>query len=501
MKWAETKNNKPLKIDDIPHIGIKEFIDDAELLAKQKNRLVSLFGMNNNNNVTIYCVFADDENSKLLIASTELKKGESYRSITLNVPSFAMFERELHEEFGIIPKNHPWLKPVRYSHNRFDKASRIENYPFFKMDGEEVHEVAVGPVHAGIIEPGHFRFMCHGETIHHLEIQLGYQHRDIESLILQSSSFADKKFTTHLAESIAGDTAIGHTSAYVQAIESISDCKVSLRAQSIRAIALELERIGIHIGDLGAISNDIGYLMGNAVFGATRTLAINSMLAICGSRFGKGLIKVGGCGFDIYPDLKENLIRTLTKIDSDVTLMSETMLSHATVLSRLETTGIVDPHTAGEIGMAGLAARASGLPIDVRSDHPFGIYRYYPVYKTSIENGDVFARTYLRYTEIKNSIKFIFEQLENLPDSNEPLVQPVQNSTPDSFTVSMVEGWRGEITHCAITDSNGELIRYKIKDPSLNNWFALALAVRNNAISDFPLCNKSFNLSYCGFDL
>lgn len=501
MKWVVTKNNKPLEIKNIPELSIRDFRQDIIALAKQKMRVVSFFGLRKDNAVTIYCVMADDETSRLFVASSKLNLNTTYDSISQSVPAFSMFEREFYEEFGILPENHPWLKPVRYSAGRFDKSAKIEEYPFFTMDGEEIHQVAVGPVHAGIIEPGHFRFMCCGENICHLEIQLGYQHRDIESLILKRNDFNKKKFNMHLAESIAGDTSIGHALAYADVIEALSNCVVSRRAESIRAIALELERIGIHIGDLGAISNDIGYLMGNAVFGATRTLAINSMLAICGSRFGRGLIKVGGVAFDIDTELMKSLSKTFRKIDHDVTLMGETMLSQATVLSRLETTGIVDKHTASEIGMAGLSARASGYSIDVRADHPFGIYKYYPIYKTSIDNGDVFARTYLRYVEIGNSIKFIFEQFDNLPENNTPLLNATGEFAGDSFVVSLVEGWRGEIAHCAITDADGNLIRYKIKDPSFNNWFALALAVRNNGISDFPLCNKSFNLSYCGFDL
>ncbi|NCC45302.1 MAG: hydrogenase, partial [Clostridia bacterium] len=291
-----------------------------------------------------------------------------------------------------------------------------------------------------------------------------------------------------------------HSSAYVQAIESLCRIDTTRRAQSIRAIALEMERIAIHIGDLAAISNDVAYLLGNSVFGANRTLIVNTLLAICGSRYGRGLIRPGGVVFDISPEISEEMAGTLKKVRWIIIDMCEKMFETPTVLSRLEHTGSVDLKTASDIGMTGIAARASGLPRDIRNDFPSGIYRYFPVHKITMDSGDVFARTYLRYVEIKQSIDFIMEQLENLQNTK-TLITPLQKPSRSSFNVSMTEGWRGEIVHTAITDTSGKIARYKIKDPSFNNWFGLAQSVRGNGVSDFPLCNKSFNLSYAGHDL
>ena len=496
MKWIISKNNKPVKVKDIPILDISAIRSQIVRRLQNGLRMVSFFGLMSGKGVTVYVVLADDENSRLFISGADFGKETSYPSISKDVPAVWNFENEFYEEFGILPEYHPWLKPVRYSFDRPDRSKTMENFPFFKMSGEEVHEVAVGPIHAGVIEPGHFRFMCQGESVHHLEIQLGYQHRGVEKLFIKNRV----AFPVHLAESIAGDTVIAHASAYAQAVEALSGTEISRRAQSIRAIALEMERCAIHIGDLGAIANDVAYLLGNSVYGATRTLVINSLLAICGSRFGRGLVRIGGVSFDINDDIIGELVKTLSKVDRDIEKMSETMFSSASVLTRLENTGAVSMELAEKIGLVGLAAKASGLARDIRADHPFGIYRYYPLHKITMNSGDVFARAYLRYVEIKQSINFIIEQLDAL-SAEKTLIVPPKKTASDSLVVSMTEGWRGEVVHIAVTGRGGAISKYKIKDPSFNNWFGLAQAVRKNEISDFPLCNKSFNLSYCGYDL
>lgn len=496
MKWAITKNTKVVSRQEIPQVPFAEFRDEIISQCHAGKRVIAFFGIPEQTSLLLYVVLADDEHSKLLIASSDLGKRKSYPALTPDVPAFHIFERELYENHGVTPEHHPWLKPVRYGFHRADRTQTIANYPFFTMSGDEVHEVAVGPIHAGVIEPGHFRFMCQGEIVHHLEIQLGYQHRGVEYLFLRPP----RKFLPHLAESIAGDTVIGHVTAYANAMESLGNVEISPRAEAIRAIALEMERAAIHIGDMAAIANDVAYLMGNAVFGATRTLVINSLLAICGSRFGRGLVRVGGVVCDMPEQLRQQITKTLAKVYDDVELMSETMFSLTSVLSRLEQTGVVTKEQAQQMGLVGLAARASGVAIDVRADHPFGLYRYAPIYKIVLDHGDVFARTYLRYVEIQQSLNYIQEQCEHFPDDGQ-LLQPVTALQPDSFVVSLTEGWRGEIVHTAITGQDGALLAYKIKDPSFNNWYGLAQAVRTNEISDFPLCNKSFNLSYCGNDL
>jgi Ni,Fe-hydrogenase III large subunit len=496
MNWLVTKNNNAVELSSIPLLNISDWRAECVARCREGLRVVAFFGTRDKDTVRLYCVLADDAVGSLYISSADTDTHGKYPAITKDIPAFQLFERELYEDFGILPEGHPWLKPVRYGKDRADKTRTMENYPFFAMTGNEVHEVAVGPVHAGIIEPGHFRFMCHGEDLFHLEIQLGYQHRGVEALFLRD----DLRDKICLAESIAGDSVLAHGLAYVQAVEALSGGTVPVTAQYVRAIALELERVAIHIGDLGAIANDIAYLLGNAVYGATRTLVINTLLALCGSRFGRGLLCPGGVHYGIEPELRDAMKKTLRKVLADVERMSETMFSAASVLSRLERTGIVTKEQALQLGLVGPSGRASGLPIDIRVDHPFGIYRDVPVKKIVQKHGDVQARAKLRYQEVQESVRFILEQLDKTPESN-ALSVPVTAPAGNKLVVSMTEGWRGETVHVAVTGADGRFRRYKIIDPSFHNWPGLALAVRNNGISDFPLCNKSFNLSYCGHDL
>jgi Ni,Fe-hydrogenase III large subunit len=495
LNWTEIKNLQSVSLKDIPQLSFDVLKEQLVSEIKNGKRLVQFFGDKESDGVVLYVIIADDTLSKLYIASTKFSTIKKYSSITNEVPSAHLFEREFYEQFGIEPEGHPWLKPVRKGIAGINVAETP--YDFFTMTGEEVHEVGVGPIHAGIIEPGHFRFSCHGEEIHNLEIELGFQHRGIEKLFLQNNNRLT--YLVKLAESIAGDSVIGHAGTFVRAMESLADITVSRRVKLIRTIALELERIAIHLGDLSALAGDVAYLTGNASFGALRTKVINTTMSICGNRLGRGLLTLGGVHFDISAELCDEILQTINKLDDEVSVAAEVLFSSASVLERFEKTGIVDEDTAREIGMVGPAARASGVAVDVRSDHPFGAYEFFPVHKLTLKSGDVFARAYIRFIEIQQSIRIINEQLNNLSEGE--LRKDVTALQPNKLVVSLTEGWRGEIAHVIISDDNGQIKKVKIKDPSFNNWLALTLAVRNNGISDFPVCNKSFNLSYCGFDL
>ncbi|MBP7462668.1 MAG: hypothetical protein KBA26_15395, partial [Candidatus Delongbacteria bacterium] len=495
MIWAITHNQRPINLNEIPCLPYPELREGImEQVTRCHRRPINWLAVPENDIYRFYAVLADDESSRLQVASC-LMTNTAYSGLTADIPAFHGFEREIYEQYGIKPINHPWLKPWRYPFDRKNRNEGLTAYPFFEPHGEGIHQVAVGPIHAGVIEPGHFRFMCRGEMVHHLEIQLGYQHRGVEHLIDQGHR--NQRNMIHLAESICGDSVIGHGTAYAGVLESLSGRIPDRRDMAMRSIALELERIGIHIGDLSAIANDIAYLLGNAVFGALRTLVINTSLALCGSRFGRGLIRIGYNAHQPSSQWLEHIDRMLTKVDRDFSLMAETMLSAPSVLSRLEKTGILSMDDAQALGMTGPAARASGLAVDCRCDHPFGWYKTTPIYKIKLAGGDVFARTYIRYIEIKQSIDYIRNLLIQLPERNRP-VEPDRPTAglpalqPSMMVISMVEGWRGEICHIGLTDPSGCLNHYKIKEPSFHNWHGLALAVRENGISDFPLCNKSF---------
>ncbi|MBR2429900.1 NADH-quinone oxidoreductase subunit C [bacterium] len=487
MNWIIINNNTQTNALDLPTASIDEIKADFK---NMNLRLIAFFGKQEFDNVRLYIALADDKVGKIYLTSTLFEKHiKSYESFTSIYPQFHNFEREFYEEFGIEPLNHPWLKPLRKDQDK---------YSFFEMRGDEVHQVAVGPIHAGVIEPGHFRFMCHGEKVYDLEIMLGYQYKGIEKLLLKKSPL----FKNRLAESICGDSVIANNIAYSQVMEILSGTKVTNRSEIIRRIALELERIAVHIGDMGAIAGDIAYQMGASIFGVTRTLVINTMLEISGSRFGRGLIDVGGVNFNIDKTMADKLLSMLEDVKKTVDRTTNTMLKSSTVISRLERTGVVSTEVANSLGAVGLAARASGVDIDSRFDFNDKWYTSLDVVKPFKATGDVYSRFKLRYKEIKQSIKIVKSLLKNLEIYKEEFkIIPNNKLASNSFAISIVEGWRGEIIHIALTGADGEILRYKIKDPSFNNWYMLAMAVRNNGISDFPLCNKSFNLSYCGHDL
>ncbi len=500
MNYSTILNGEVIPLRSIPVLIYDDFLEmNIKLVQSKECHCVNYYGIREDALIKLICCIADDAEHNIIVSCAEILKDDPTprASFTARHLSFHIFERELHENFGIQYADHPWLKPVRYAFNRANREDRVENFPFYQIHSEELHEVGVGPIHAGIIEPGHFRFICNGEQILHLEIQLGYQHRGIEALFLDRRKLLQR---VTLAESIAGDTVVGHTTAFVNVWESLAGFKPSDSLSFARTLALELERVAIHTGDLSAICTDIGYQLGSAVFGRLRTPVINFMQEWCGNRLSKALIRAGKTNFPFTQQLAEKLIRLLDVYEADFLEMYNEMKILPTVLARLEKTGVVTPEQAESIGAVGMAARASGISRDIRRSHPSGWYTlllHEPVIK---HHGDVYSRIQVRKDEILQSIGYIRRWLQMRPQEDAGAVE-LQKLSSASFAISLVEGWRGEICHCAVTDDKGELAHYKIKDPSLHNWLALALAVRNNEISDFPICNKSFDLSYCGQDL
>ncbi len=497
--YIEISNNQAIAISEIPVLNYEDFRRIAISEIKNRNvHCVNYFAYNLKNQLKCICCLADDEKATIKVNSFILNDLEvELESLSQEYTGFHPFEREIHENFGVRFKNHPWLKPLRYSWNRADKQKDIANYPFYALSSEELHEVGVGPIHAGVIEPGHFRFICHGEQILHLEIQLGFQHRGVESLFLSKSKLNQR---VTLSESICGDTVAGHASAFSYLWESLHNQTTTKELNFQRSIALELERIAIHTGDLAAFCTDIAYQLGNAVLGRLRTPIVNFMQEWCGNRLAKGLIRPFKSYYPFNEQLKQRLLSIFELYEKDYYEIWERIKTLPSAMSRFEKCGILTTDQMWEIGAVGMAAKQSGLQRDIRCSHPFGLFQqtqHNPVLKL---HGDVYARARVRNEEIRQSIEYIKSWLnEELPTENENITQkPI---LPDTFAISLIEGWRGEICHCAVTDNDSNLLIYKVKDPSLHNWNALALAVRDNEISDFPVNNKSFNLSYCGFDL
>lgn len=491
------------KVPQLPFADFRRTIVDA---AADGQRVSALFAdaPSTTSGVDLYAILSDRDRSLLHVGKTTLTE-DRFPSLTPDCPQVHLFEREIAEQYGVCPEGHPWFKPVRFhasyrpGHDAWGREPGetpvIGVTDFYCVEGEEIHEVAVGPVHAGIIEPGHFRFQCHGEHVFHLEISLGYQHRGAERTLAGGPN----KRSIHTMETVAGDTTIGHATAYCQAVEALAGSQVPIRAEVLRGIALELERLANHTGDLGALANDVGFLPTASYCGRIRGDFLNLTALLCGSRFGRGLVRPGGVLFDLEEDRKRQCLERLESAYRDVENAANLLWNSASVQARFEGTGTVDQDVCYALGLVGPAARACGVECDVRQDFPSGIYRFTQVPVSTWMTGDVFARAYVRWLEIQRSMAFIREQLQGFPDG--PIHAKPETLKPDHLVVSLVEGWRGEICHVALTDAEGRFARYKIADPSFHNWTGLALALRNQQISDFPLCNKSFNLSYCGYDL
>ncbi len=497
-------NCQPLDIGRIPVVSMDVFRNTVIETVGTGQRVAAFFAApRDTSRFTLYAVLADDISGELFVLSTETT--DAYPALTPECPQVHLFEREIAEQWAITPQGHPWLRPVRF-HPSYrtgrDAWNRRTGEPiipsvmeFYGVAGEEIHEVAVGPVHAGIIEPGHFRFQCHGENVLNLEISLGYQHRGVERALRGGPN----KRTLPYMQTLAGDTTIGHTTAYCHMVEALGNIPVSPGAESLRGVALELERLANHTGGLGALAGDIGYLPTSSFCGRLRGDFLNLTAMLCGNRFGRWLVTPGGVCFGVDKQRADAFLRKLHLIAKDVTVAIKLLWSTPSVLARFEETGTLEPQTCRELGLVGVAARACGLERDCRYNFPAGVYRFSQIPVSTWHSGDVFARAYVRWLEIQKSIDFINEQMNMLPE--EPDKTVMKPLTPQQFCISLVEGWRGEICHVGLTDERGAWSCYKIIDPSFHNWTGLALALRNQQISDFPLCNKSFDLSYCGHDL
>ena len=497
----ELRNRRSIPWSAVPLQSAEEFHASVGSALKGRWRLLALFGMPETGDETrVVAILGDDQRGEMTATSTRVR--DRFPSLTPECPQAAPFEREIAEQCGALPEGHPWLKPLRRhppDHAPADMGAGAfdrEAYPYFRVEGAEVHEVAVGPVHAGVIEPGHFRFQAHGEEVLFLEIVLGYQHRGVERLL----ETLPLERAMLVAESIAGDTVIGHAEAYCGALEALGRSHKSPRAQAIRGCALELERLACHLGDLGALAGDIAFAPSAASLGRLRGECLNLLMLMSGNRFGRGLVRPGGVAFDVPTDMAREMASRLSVVRKEFAREADLLFENNSVQGRFEGVGILGAAACEALGCVGPTARSTGVARDVRRDHPYGVFRYQHIPVATVAGGDVAARAMVRRLEAERSFEFVIEQLGTLPRGE--IRAPVPTSlAPSELAVAMSEGWRGEIVHVAVTDEHGRLRRWKVKDPSFHNWSALAEAMRGNSISDFPLCNKSFNLSYAGHDL
>ena len=494
MDFVSFKNCGSVSLDTVKVLEFDDFKNALKSLVYEKNCRVSLFTVYESK---LYAVVLDPEEKCFKAAAACV--GASYPSLTNEIPCLHWFEREIFEQCNIKPEGHPWLKPIRFENS--DKPGVTD---YFTMQGNAVHEVAVGPVHAGVIEPGHFRFQCMGEDVYSLEIELGYQHRNVEKMLVE----APGKLRPHLMETIAGDSSTAYALAYdgvVSALAEVPRGELTERSGILRTMALELERIANHVGDIGALAGDVAFLTTNAYCGRIRGDFLNMTAQLCGNRFGRGYVTYDGVAYDLpnhkIAGFRDWFERTVADFENAWSIMAD----NPGVLDRFEGTGRVPMDLMKAVGGVGVAARASGLDMDVRRDLTnIGVYADLE-WKCAVKHsGDVIARTKTRQLELRESIgmvRALLDRLENCKSDFSNNAEMSGKFKANTLAVSAVEAWRGEAVCAAFTDSNGEIKRFKVVDPSFHNWFALALALRGEQISNFPICNKSFNLSYCGHDL
>ena len=484
----------------------------GHLYKKWNARLISLFAddlRQEENAFHLYYIFAIDAAGAFFILRVAMPgSNPAFPSLANAIPAIDWQEREIQDLFGLKLIGHPnparcalhddWpdVHPLRKD---FDLSTRLpafsgERHRFRKVEGEGVFQVPVGPVHAGIIEPGHFLFSVAGEPVLYLQIRLFYTHKATEKLFENIPVMHGVR----LAESISGDSGFAHATAFCHAVERAADVEAPPHARALRTICLELERLYNHVGDIGAIATDVAFVVANmhALRLRERILRMNEMLT--GNRLLRGMARIGGVRYDWDGEQVKALEILCRELRPQFESLAELVENSASTQDRLESAGVLKPKVARDLGTVGIAGRASGFDHDLRRDFPHAAYEHLkfrvPVYQV----GDVKHRLLVRVDEVRESISIIEQLLAALPVG---MIHVEPGDLPAGrMALGYVEGWRGEIFHWIRTAPGNRLARCKVKDPSLQNWPALSEAILGNIVPDFPVVNKSFNLSYSGTD-
>lgn len=445
----------------------------------------------------------------LLLKSDIPEQNPSFPSVAGIYAAANRFERQIMSLFGIIAQGHPdprpWIRhedwpvgafPLRKSFYASKYLERSEGvYDWIQASGDGVYEIPVGPVHAGIIEPGHFRFQAVGEDVINLEVRLGYVHKGIEKRF-ESMPILSAHI---LAGRVSGDTTVAHSTAYCQALEAAGQTQIPPRAAWIRAVLLELERIANHISDIGAICNDAAFTFMLYQMAILRERILKMNLSLFGHRLTMDCVIPGGVNVDITPVAAQTIISGLDFISNEFERLIAIYEDNPSLEDRLYGTGVLSPSIASELGVVGFVARASGASLDARLQMPSAPYDTIAPDAPLLTSGDVHARAWVRVVEARESIRLIREFLRGLPQG--PLSVDCRTPLSGSCGFSAVEGWRGEIVYWLQAGHEGTINRCMVRDPSSVNWVALEAAIKGSIVPDFPLCNKSFNQSYSGNDL
>lgn len=460
---------------------------------------------------TIKYVFSIYPSDTFIIVQTDIEadiEKPQFQSVTNKIPAANLYEREIQDMFGLIAKGHPdprrlimfedWPHgqyPLRKDFDLKFKPSRVEGtYEYKKVEGEGVYEALVGPVHAGVIGPGHFRFSVAGELITNLEIRLFYCHKGIEKLF---ENFSIDK-AVFLAERVSGDNSVAHVVSFCQAVEKIACVEIPPRAKYIRTVLLELERLYNHVGAIGGIALDTGFSVGSAHANIIRENMLQLNEKTTGSRLLRGIVTPGG----VRRDIKNisDIAAKLSLFEHEFKELMDLLLESPSLVDRIETTGYIYNDIAKALNVVGPTGRASGIDKDTRRDHPYAAYSGLNFDVCVQDGGDVYARTTVRSEEVFQSFSILRQALQALEKLDGAPIKVDVGYFPSGHALGYTEAPRGEMLYwLRIVD--GKIERCKVRDPSFCNWLAIEYAVLDNIIPDFPLINKSLSLSYSGNDI
>lgn len=473
--------------------------------------LQSVFATDQQDHIfNIFYVFGVPHTTYFLVPFIKLEDTTNFPSMASNIHELAWYEREISTFFGLTPVGYPaklqrlilhdnWplnIYPLRKSFkwNSRPPMSKANLYEFGVIKGEGIYEIPVGPIHAGIIEPGHFRFSVAGEEIVALEPQLGYVHKGIEKLF--ETLPLDQK--VKLSERVSGDSSFNHSLSFCQALEKLASIQAPKRAKYLRVIYGELERLANHFNDIGFIMNDTAFTFGGSQGTRLKEIIMQINEKLTGSRFLRGVNIPGGVNIDISKEQQKDLLSELENINKDFTEVIEASRNSTSMMNRLKGSGILDKQVGVDHGVVGIPAKALGIIKDARIEYP---YEAYPDLKFKIalqDSGDVYARFEVRIEEVYSSLSIIKQAIEKMPAG--PITTSFKQLKKNSMAVGITEGWRGDIVYVVTTDKDANISRVAVRDPSYLNWPAVPYAVVGNPIPEFPLINKSFNLSYSGSD-
>jgi Ni,Fe-hydrogenase III large subunit/Ni,Fe-hydrogenase III component G len=490
----------------------ESLVGKAKELEKKGYSLALMFANDErqiNRHFAVYAIFAGHgqfQSLKVLIQ----EGAEEFPSLTLAIPAAGWYEREINDLFGIKPVGHPDLRPLVLHENwpegvfplRKDFSDTMpvpeggRLFPMNKVYGEGIFEVPVGPIHAGIIEPGHFRFSQAGEDIINLDAKLFFTHRGIEKAV----EGLPLEQAIYQAERICGACAVSHGIAFSQAVEALAGVQVSMRAQYLRVLVAEMERLYNHVGDIGNLCAGVGFAVGTSHGSRLKEWLMRLNEAVTGNRFLRGMVVPGGVSMDVTSELLAHLIETMDRLKPELEDLVGLLKAKDAFLDRINRTGILPKQAAADLGVVGVAARASGIHVDMRKDHPYSVYDSLdfsvPVYRS----GDVAARLWVRAAEAEQAIALIRQTVRELRCADGKLIEKIPPIVPYASAIGWSESARGGNIHWLMAGKDNTVYRYFVRSASYPNWPAVAVASPGNIIPDFPLINKSFELCYACID-